>query len=69
MRKKIPLKTWAAERFDPPPNIKTVQRWARDCWIYPVPEKVGKSYWVEPDAIFIGNDPSKAAGHYGSEAA
>lgn len=69
MSKKITLKAWADQRFDPAPNIKTLQRWARDCWIFPVPEKAGKSYWVEPDAVFIGRDPEKAAHHYGPKAA
>lgn len=69
MARKITLKAWADQRFDPPPNIKTLQRWARDCWIFPVPEKVGKTYYVEPSAVFIGRDPEKAANNYGSAAA
>jgi hypothetical protein len=53
---RITLKAWAEQQFDPPPAAKTLQRWARDCWIYPIPEKIGKSYYVEPHARFIGAD-------------
>lgn len=69
MSKKITLQAWAAARFDPVPNVKTLQRWARDGWIYPSPERVGKPYYVDPGAVFIGRDPSKAASFYGSQAA
>lgn len=66
---KVTLERWAAPRYDPPPHRKRLQRWARDGWIYPMPEKVGKTYYAEPDAVFIGRDPSKAALYHGSKAA
>jgi hypothetical protein len=69
MTQKITLQAWAAARFDPVPNVKTLQRWARDGWIYPSPERIGKPYYVDPNAVFIGRDPSKAASFYGSQAA
>jgi hypothetical protein len=52
--KKITLRAWAEANFDPPPSAKTLQRWARDCWIFPIPVKVGRSYYVEPEARFTG---------------
>jgi hypothetical protein len=69
MEKKITLQAWAEARYDPPPKTKTLQRWARDGWIYPFPEKLGRDWRVAPDAVFIGNDPEKAAAHYGPQAA
>lgn len=66
MAKKITLKAWADARFDPPPAPKTLQRWARDCWIFPIPQKVGRAYYVDPDARFVGPDCTNL---YGSKAA
>lgn len=66
MPKEITLKEWAEARYRPVPSAKTLRRWARDCWIFPVPEKVGREYRVREDARFIGNDYNKA---HGSEAA
>jgi hypothetical protein len=65
--KEITLRAWACERFDPVPADKTLQRWARDCWIFPLPRKVGKSWRVREDARFIGNDHGEIAS--GSQAA
>ena len=56
MTKEITLKAWAASRFDPAPGAKTLQRWARNCWIFPVPRKVGRDWRVREDAKFIGSD-------------
>lgn len=63
MAKKITLEAWAAERYTPPPSIHTLRRWARECRIFPLPEKIGRTYYVDPDARYI--DPNK----YGSAAA
>jgi hypothetical protein len=59
MAKEITLKAWASPRFDPVPTDKTLQRWARDCWIFPIPRKVGKHWRVREDARFIGPDASE----------
>lgn len=65
----ISLEAWAAVRYtDPPIPRKRLQRWARDGWIYPMPEKLGKEYRVHPNAVFIGRDITKAA-EYDSAAA
>jgi hypothetical protein len=63
MSKKIPLKTWGASKYDPPPSIHTLRKWTREYRIFPLPEKVGREYYVDPEARFI--DPNK----YGSSAA
>lgn len=67
MSKKITLEAWAAQLYDPPPSIKTLRRWARECRIFPAPQKIGRTYYCEPDARYI--DPSKPASIYGTKAA
>jgi hypothetical protein len=64
MAKKITLQAWAQARYDPVPAAKTLRRWARDCWIFPVPKKHGREYRVDEDARFVGPDND-----YGSKAA
>ena len=64
---KITLRAWAEQNFDPPPKPKRLQRWARDCWIFPIPEKIGREYYVDPDARFIGSDHTRIGS--GSQAA
>ncbi len=61
MSKKVTLQAWAEKHFAPPPAAKTLRAWARNLWIYPFPEKVGKEYRVIEDAIFIGRDHKKIA--------
>lgn len=56
MRPKVTLEQWAAAKYNPPPSLYTLRKWARDCWIYPLPEKVGRTYYVDPDARFVGRD-------------
>lgn len=70
MAKQITLRAWAAARFDPPPSAKTLQRWARDCKIFPLPVKVGRDWRVDPDARYIDeNDPVMGEIIHGSKAA
>ena len=60
MSKQITLRVWAErQQFDPIPANKTLQRWARLCWIWPLPKKVGRDWRVREDARFIGNDHSE----------
>ncbi|WP_232056998.1 excisionase [Enterobacter asburiae] len=47
------LERWAEERYEDPPQIGTLRRWARNGNIYPPPEKEGTQYKVRPDAIYI----------------
>lgn len=66
MSVKITLQEWAAARYNPPPSLKTLRRLARECRIFPIPEKVGRTYYVDPEARYI--NPKKRR-TYGSEAA
>jgi predicted site-specific integrase-resolvase len=52
MKVKITLKAWAQGIFSPPPDIATLRRWARDGLICPAPEKVGRTWYVEKDAVY-----------------
>lgn len=51
--KLLSLERWAEERYEVPPQIGTLRKWARNGNIYPPPEKEGTEYKVRPDAIFI----------------
>ena len=53
MAKKITLKAWATAWYDPPPSIKTLRRWVREYRIFPRAQKVGRTYYVDPDARYI----------------
>jgi hypothetical protein len=65
MAKQITLRAWAEVRFDPVPSSKTLQRWARDCHIFPLPVKVGRDWRVNSDARYVPHneiaDVTKAA--------
>jgi hypothetical protein len=47
---KITLIEWAAARYDPAPSAWVLRAWVRDGQIYPTPEKVGRTYYVEQNA-------------------
>lgn len=50
MSKRITLTAWARAKLDPPPCPRTLQRWVRNCNIEPAPVKIGRAYYVDPDA-------------------
>lgn len=50
---KIPLPAWAASQWDPPPPRETLWRWARMGRIAPPPQKVGRQYYVDPQAKYV----------------
>lgn len=55
------LEKWAATQYgDNSPTVQTLRRWCRDGKIFPVPQKHGRSYFVEETARYVGdfNDPS-----------
>lgn len=54
---KIPLREWAARRYDPIPSDFTLRRWAREGEIVPAPELVGKAYYVEEKAERLNTRP------------
>jgi hypothetical protein len=53
MAKKITLTAWAFQEFDPPPAERTLRLWVRDGRIVPAPIKVGRTYYVQPEAKHI----------------
>ncbi len=53
MNKKITLIEWAKSKYSVPPVERTLWKWARNGNLYPPPEKHGRQYFIEPDAIYI----------------
>lgn len=52
--KLMSLERWARAQFgEDVPHRNTLQRWAREGKILPVPQKVGRSYMVEVDAVYV----------------
>ena len=47
----IPLTEWAARRYAVPPTIETLRRWVRKGQIYPAPERAGRLYQVDENAV------------------
>jgi hypothetical protein len=56
--KAVLLETWGAAHFDPPPSLWTLRQMARSGKIQPQPIKIGKAYYVAPDARVV--DPNRA---------
>lgn len=58
---KTTLDKWAKAQYgENAPHIKTLRRWVSEAKIYPLPEKHGRSYFVEETARYVGdfNNPS-----------
>ncbi|MGS0982087.1 excisionase [Burkholderia glumae] len=54
MPKLIPLHVWAEQMFgEHAPHQNTLRNWVRSGRILPVPIKVGRSYFVRPDAEYF----------------
>ncbi|WP_088505081.1 excisionase [Burkholderia ubonensis] len=52
--KLIPLNVWADQTFgEYAPHRHTLRNWVQAGKIHPVPIKVGRSYFVSPDAEYI----------------
>lgn len=47
---KITIEAWAALQYHPAPTASVLGRWRRDSQIHPPPERVGRVWYVEPDA-------------------
>ncbi|NHR07953.1 hypothetical protein HA052_22450 [Chromobacterium haemolyticum] len=52
--KNIPLRTWAAQKFSPPPSDYLLRKWRDNGQIIPLPEFIGREYFVSENAKFIG---------------
>ena len=55
---RILLSDWAAQHFTPPPSMWTLRRLVRQGDIYPAPIKLGKAYYVEPNARLMTDAPA-----------
>ncbi|AHG22156.1 excisionase [Chania multitudinisentens RB-25] len=54
MSQLLTLEEWGTKTYkSKPPSIKTLRRWARNGNIYPAPEKHGREYRVQENAIYI----------------
>ncbi|MET3216062.1 UNVERIFIED_ORG: hypothetical protein ABIC48_003831 [Burkholderia territorii] len=52
--KLIPLSVWVDQTFgEYPPAKNTVLRWVKNGLIHPAPKKLGRSYYVSPDAEYM----------------
>lgn len=47
---KITLAAWAAKRYDPAPSLWVLRKWVRNGELYPAPELVGKTYYIDDKA-------------------
>lgn len=53
MSKKVTLSAWAADQYDPPPADRTLRLWVKEGRIVPAPVKIGRTYYVSPNAKHI----------------
>jgi hypothetical protein len=64
--KLIPIHAWAARRYDPPPSLWLLRKWARNHEFSPPAERVGKEWYVREDARRVStpahDDAAAAAG-------
>ena len=59
MPKYIPLTEWLALTFGEfAPSIETARRWCRQGKIHPRPQKIGRGYYLHPDAKHVDNSHS-----------
>jgi hypothetical protein len=52
----ITLEAWVLATYGKALSIATARRWVRDGFIYPVPEKHGRAYYLDPGARYV--DPA-----------
>lgn len=52
----IPLSDWAAKRYAVPPAIATLRRWVKEGQIQPPPERAGRMYQVDENAVRVTGD-------------
>ncbi len=58
---KTTLAKWAAANYGADaPSEQTLRRWVRGGKIFPIPQKHGRTYFVEETARYVGdyNDPA-----------
>lgn len=47
------LEEWARAQYDSPPSKYTLRRWAIAGKIFPLPQKQGRAYFVQPNARYV----------------
>lgn len=52
----VRLNEWAVSQFSRVPHYNTLIRWVHDGKIQPQPKKIGRSWWVKPEAEHVGDD-------------
>lgn len=57
-KKLILLTAWGQAHLDPAPSLWTLRQMARSGKIHPAPVKIGRAYYVAPDARVV--DPNRA---------
>lgn len=58
MSKLVTLEQWAQRRYEKPPSMRTLYRWAQDAKILPRPKKEGRAYFVQEHAQYVDwNNP------------
>lgn len=56
----VPLEAWARQRWgEAAPSIFTLRAWARSGKIVPMPQKVGRTYFVKPNAEYRRSDSAR----------
>lgn len=43
---------WLERNFDPVPPISTARKWIAAKLVYPLPRKVGRTYYVDENAVY-----------------
>ena len=63
---RVTLQAWAEGNLgiEPTPCYRTLLRWLHSDLIYPRPVKVGKSYYVDPDAVYVDAGDTDAIVRY-----
>jgi len=52
--KLVPIRAWAAKTFgDYAPHPNTITKWIANGHIVPAPQKIGRGYFVTPDAKYV----------------
>lgn len=54
----LTLEEWRHQRFSFPPCVATVRQWIKHGYIDPPPVKHGRSYYIQPGAIYQGKPTS-----------
>ena len=52
---KIPIKEWAKKTYSPAPCRNTLYKWIAEARISPMPEFIGRGYFVEENAKYVGD--------------